>query len=177
MSKFKVGDRVVCHKFQTIRNGVHWIPEMEPYVGCIGTLDKQWAVTGNWYVHFDNDVSWSFPESALTPAPAPHKHAELIKAWADNPKLKLQWRELGIVENWIDVTGSPAWSINVEYRIKPEPKPDVVVLGMLELEGDGDLSVCVDGFGRWDNINIKAVFDGETKRLKDLCIYNRDSEK
>lgn len=162
MSKFKKGDKVKCIRVENTK--------LE--LGCVETVKK---VGKDWLEL--KGIRGVYFIDRFELASRPHKHAKLIKAWADNPKLKLQWRELGKVENWIDVTGSPAWSINVEYRIKPEPKPDVVVLGMLELEGDGDLSVCVDGFGRWDNINIKAVFDGETKRLKDLCIYNRDSEK
>ncbi len=55
----------------------------------------------------------------------PHKHAELIKAWADNPLLEFQWR---ITEKgaWDDVSGQPSWYEHNEYRIKPELKPDIV---------------------------------------------------
>lgn len=48
----------------------------------------------------------------------PHKHAELIKAWADGAKI--QWLRPGDV--WEDNIGTPGWHINHTYRIKPEPK-------------------------------------------------------
>ena len=49
----------------------------------------------------------------------PHKHAELIKAWADGAKIER-------LDNytWIDDI-EPIWYLNWEYRIKPEPKQDV----------------------------------------------------
>lgn len=48
----------------------------------------------------------------------PHKHAELIKAWADGAKI--QWlRKDGV---WVDVWLAPAWHNTDAYRIKPEPK-------------------------------------------------------
>lgn len=48
----------------------------------------------------------------------PHKHAALIKAWAD-----------GATIQWQDSTGcwrmenQPIWRADTNYRIKPEPKP------------------------------------------------------
>lgn len=47
----------------------------------------------------------------------PHKHAELIKAWADGEAI--QSRPVG--GQWEDAP-SPGWYSNKEYRIKPEPK-------------------------------------------------------
>jgi len=51
----------------------------------------------------------------------PHKHAEAIKAWADGHTI--QARD-GIFE-WTDIP-NPTWQLNLEYRIKREPKPDIV---------------------------------------------------
>jgi hypothetical protein len=45
----------------------------------------------------------------------PHKHAEIIKAWADGAEI--QYYEHG----WLDCTDCPIWQVDVEYRIKPEP--------------------------------------------------------
>ena len=47
----------------------------------------------------------------------PHKHAELIKAWADGAKIQ------GLFggETWRDVD-TPSWQVHRQYRIKPEPK-------------------------------------------------------
>lgn len=44
----------------------------------------------------------------------PHKHAEVIKAWADGNTVQV------LVDNeWGDVV-SPSWSYDNQYRIKPE---------------------------------------------------------
>jgi len=53
----------------------------------------------------------------------PHKHAEVIKAWADGADIEVynprrqEWDTLDMV--------SPVWSIRLQYRIKPDnPKKD-----------------------------------------------------
>lgn len=46
-----------------------------------------------------------------------HKHAELIKAWADNKTLAFEWRRAASV--WNHVVGDPEWLEANEYRIKP----------------------------------------------------------
>lgn len=51
----------------------------------------------------------------------PHKHAELIKAWADGAEIECYC----VDETWQPV-GEPFWKPGTEYRIKPEPKPNVV---------------------------------------------------
>lgn len=98
----------------------------------------------------------------------PHKHAELIKAWADGAEIQWksrvdgQWR---LFEGHID-----AWIDDYEYRIKPEPKPDVVE----ELTLYRNLAV---PFGTvempWANPkhyypigNFRLIRDGETGKLK-----------
>lgn len=45
-----------------------------------------------------------------------HKHAELIKAWADGAEI--QSRNIG--EYWAD-NQRPIWAEDTEYRIKPKP--------------------------------------------------------
>ena len=62
----------------------------------------------------------------------PHKHAELIKAWADGAEIerkdiycKYQMNQDPIIvnEHWI-FEPNPNWSYMAEYRIKPdEPRP------------------------------------------------------
>lgn len=46
----------------------------------------------------------------------PHKHAELIKAWADGAKIE---RKLSANCPWAEVHGTPLWVISNDYRIKP----------------------------------------------------------
>jgi len=53
----------------------------------------------------------------------PHKHAEVIKAWADGAQI--QFRNVTTEKNWTDLPFcSPSWYETVEYRIKPDPKPE-----------------------------------------------------
>lgn len=47
-----------------------------------------------------------------------HKHAELIKQWADGAEIQLQEYN----GSWHG-TDSPQWRMDSAYRIKPEPRP------------------------------------------------------
>lgn len=98
----------------------------------------------------------------------PHKHAELIKAWADGAEI--QWYDSHPRQHrWFDCgPNQPSWSEGVQFRIKLETKPDVVLLRRVDLQcrpsndfPSGYLSV-----GVWDNQNLKLTFDGETGKLK-----------
>lgn len=70
----------------------------------------------------------------------PHKHAELIKAWADGAEIEV--RVLNTNRGWSDWQDdpNPCWvtsgRIYYEYRIKPEPKPDVVKYLYFKITGD-----------------------------------------
>ena len=46
-----------------------------------------------------------------------HKHAELIKAWADGAEIQ-EWQEH--LQVW-ETDTNPTWFIGQIYRIKPEP--------------------------------------------------------
>jgi hypothetical protein len=50
----------------------------------------------------------------------PHKHAELIKQWADGAEI-----ECKINGYWWHAK-PPSWDLDYEYRIKPEEKQPVV---------------------------------------------------
>lgn len=57
----------------------------------------------------------------------PHKHAAIIKAWADNPEIPIQYRMNKGRGVWLDLNTDstrkcPGWYPEMEYRIKPEPK-------------------------------------------------------
>ena len=45
----------------------------------------------------------------------PHKHAELIKAWADGAEIEAFD---SCIDSWIKAS-SPSWGNQIEYRIKP----------------------------------------------------------
>lgn len=87
----------------------------------------------------------------------PHKHAELIKAWADGAEIEAY----SGVGKWVCIE-RPEWYVDTIYRIKPEPKPDVV----------RTYSIVWDKYTNnpwWHGSvshNLKLTFDGETGKLK-----------
>jgi hypothetical protein len=95
----------------------------------------------------------------------PHKHAELIKAWADGAEI--QWFD-ECDQEWWD-TSTPSWKAHVEFRIKPEPKPDVVYYGVCDQEAARlrvtELEWCFTKLNDEGDL-IKLTFDGETGKLK-----------
>ncbi len=94
----------------------------------------------------------------------PHKHAELIKAWADGAEIQFK---SALKEEWHDAEGNPDWHENLEYRIKPEPKPDVVLGHHFYAEPSLHTPSrwCIVSDQDKDN-NILLTFDGETGELK-----------
>jgi len=89
----------------------------------------------------------------------PHKHAAIIKAWADGYEIQYQTDGSG----WFDIE-DPSWHEDTEYRIKPEPKPDVSFYARLELDNLPKRVQVMDPDPRLHN--IKLTFDGETGALK-----------
>ena len=84
----------------------------------------------------------------------PHKHAALIKAWADGAEIE----QYSFHHNDWGHVPFPSWKKDCLFRIKPEPKPDTVRYGFAP-------HYC----GRKApeaNDNIKFTFDGETGKLK-----------
>ena len=71
----------------------------------------------------DSTNTGSCAVSGQKQPPTPHKHAAVIKAWADGAEvqiLSLDGREWNCILR-------PSFRTEREYRIKPEPKPDVVM--------------------------------------------------
>ena len=85
-----------------------------------------------------------------------HKHAELIHAWADGAEIQMKDK----YGDWFDTCGNLTWYEEREFRIKPEPKPDLIELlkvskkAMFLLAYDNGLA------------NLKLIWDGETGKLK-----------
>ena len=90
-----------------------------------------------------------------------HKHADLIHAWADGAQIQLYTS----AEFWED-TKHPQWHEDMDYRIKPEPKPDVVKIFYLEshpflgLRFSEEINPVQEKTKR-----ISCTFDGETGKL------------
>lgn len=122
-------------------------------------------------IHKDCSCEEESPNRAI-----PHKHAALIKAWAEGAKIQVKSR-LGL---WTDLEFQPLWRVNMEYRIKPEPKPDVVrhtcskacpiSEGLLSIvEGRSCIPELILSKGSTGiSHNIKVTFDGETGNLKSV---------
>lgn len=89
----------------------------------------------------------------------PRKHAELIKAWADGAEIQIKYND-----GWCDwcIGSSPNWLDDEEYRIKPEPKPDVVTYYSIDTDGVWWRTYQTDNM----KPNIAIAFDGETGELK-----------
>ena len=67
----------------------------------------------------------------------PHKHAEIIKAWADGAEIEFRTHHN---IKWSPVVKGWSWDSAVicEYRIKPQPKSDVTQFCNLKLTFDGE---------------------------------------
>ena len=91
----------------------------------------------------------------------PHKHAELIKAWADGATIQRLWQG----DRWL-IDNEPDWNEFDEYRIKPEPKPDVVRYAHVGAFGNGFMGV--DTVSKY--ANLKLTFDGGTGELWDAKV-------
>jgi hypothetical protein len=83
----------------------------------------------------------------------PHKHSELIKAWADGHEIQHFDNAFG----WTNCSDSPAWKENIKYRIKP---PDDMQIHMAIRYDEGVIASYTE------QSNVKFIFDGETKKLK-----------
>jgi hypothetical protein len=96
-----------------------------------------------------------------------HKHADLIHAWADGAQIQQYKINL---DEWHDVSSYPVFDERLCYRIKPEPKPDVVVysrvVGKFLLIGCEGIEIQQLILRLEDSPNIKYTFGGEWGNLK-----------
>jgi hypothetical protein len=91
----------------------------------------------------------------------PHKHAKLIHAWANGAEI--EHKDYGGC--W-HVINSPIWHDSTEYRIKPEPKPDVVDGIYIGVNFQDSIEVPKINWATQGNANVKLIWDGETGELK-----------
>jgi hypothetical protein len=71
-----------------------------------------------------------------------HKHAEVIKAWVDGAEIEAFDHH---IKKWF-VVKHPIWESDMEYRVKPTPKPDIVLYTRISNCG-------VAYFDKYKNIN------------------------
>ncbi len=97
-----------------------------------------------------------------------HKHADVIKAWADGAKVQCRAPKNGRYDPpWFDIPSDETvyWSNDAEYRVKPEPKPDEVFYQRLTRNDEFKLNRHKANYH-----NCKIVFDGESGELKSVEI-------
>jgi hypothetical protein len=81
-----------------------------------------------------------------------HKHYDMIVAWAGGAKIQgkseyVEWHDLR----------HPSWDKSWQYRIKPEPVPDRIVVTELWRKRD---------YGLLHMGEFRLTIDGETGKLK-----------
>lgn len=94
----------------------------------------------------------------------PHKHADVIKAWADGEKIEFFNPQNG---RWRDYDPVSFCGVEDEFRIKPEPKPDIVHEVRLWMGAQNSVLVRYNSESlRVSGANLRLTFDGESGRLK-----------
>lgn len=88
----------------------------------------------------------------------PHKHAELIKAWADGLQIEAFNPEH---QKWI-ATSNPGWFLDIEYRVKPYEVPDVIFEGCVQYDSGLGVEFLRDVAQK----NIRLSFNYWTGELK-----------
>lgn len=101
-----------------------------------------------------------------------HKHHDVIVAWAADTSKVVQVFDLR-KDQWVDHTYTPQWHLDREYRIKPEPLPDVVCKGIIELEHEkyprpAEYRTKFRVSEHFEKDNVRVVFDGDTGKLKSV---------
>jgi hypothetical protein len=84
-----------------------------------------------------------------------HKHAALIKAWAEGAKIQKFSKR---TQSWVD-TDAPTWNSETEYRLRITPDYTIEVNANV-LNGE----FFIDVGAKFPNLTL--VFDAKTNRLK-----------
>ena len=101
-----------------------------------------------------------------------HKDYDLIMAWANGAEIEYFAKGDGF-DCWVDVK-NPIWD-NAIYRIKTEPKHDIVLYAYAENYKCGGIALITNAYKNFaeDNPikhrckeNIKLIYDGNTNEIK-----------
>lgn len=151
------------HPYSQVLQWVAEGKEIEAFTGA------QWitAVTSgilNAANHFGHPEYYQ-PQDFRLKSPR-HVHQDLIDAFENGAKIQvlskstMQWRD----------SPRPYWFPTEDYRIKPEPKPDIIGYceSLENTEEVFNLSMGSITSRRWTGDNIKVVFCGGTNKLKSI---------
>ena len=89
-----------------------------------------------------------------------HTHHDIIVAWAADTSKVVQCRSRA-EHDWEDCHGGVIWLTPLEYRLKPDPVPDVVVYLEVDVHG-----ASIQFEQQTEQDNLRLTFDGETGKLK-----------
>jgi hypothetical protein len=93
-----------------------------------------------------------------------HKHAELIKAWADGATIEAFLEPYGI---WVAIDNKNIrWEEHLKFRIKSEPKPNYKKKYYVYHFDRPCIYPCTSN----QIANIVLTFDGTTDELKDAKV-------
>lgn len=139
MSEVKIGDKVLLKCFKGVRgvNGNHcgWVRRFSNHVGKVvvvtgiserGNIEAEELGSYKWSKDYVEVVSTAYPNP-------PHKHAELIKAWADGAEVEY----LNFSGTWRTMTkASINFVVNPErkFRIKPQKSEREIEIERIESE-------------------------------------------
>jgi hypothetical protein len=99
-----------------------------------------------------------------------HVHHDLIVAWAKGAEIEYfsnlskEWRKLAV---------TPLWEPEATYRIKPEPKPDVILYAMVRKDPEryqAEIQHVKANLNKLHSDTCMFIFDGETGVLKDAQV-------
>ena len=93
-----------------------------------------------------------------------HPHCEVIKAWAEGAEIQVK----APGGDWKDCSSRPSWYEAYDYRVKPEPKPDVRVLWAVAKPR----ALLPSSIMGKDRDFVKCIYDGGTGELKAVEIFN-----
>lgn len=126
-NNLKIGDKVVVASIRDTTSS-RYSPEVIKYLGAHGKVTEKYykgchKSESGIRIKFSNGCEWFYNvedveliNKSEKETKTPHKHAAIIKAWADGEEIEMK----DIYGKWVDVTNrTPSW-LGDEYRIKPK---------------------------------------------------------
>jgi len=126
-NNLKVGDKVVVARVVNPQSS-RYLGDMNPelYIAQQGVVEDFYSIGGSGIeVLFEDGLSWYFniedinliteKETDMQKTKTPHKHAAIIKAWADGEEIQVKVGG----DQWDDLVACPNWK-GIDYRIKPK---------------------------------------------------------